>query len=506
MRLRAQRDCSGFVVQNFELDDQVCARQETSSIFRPLGKLQTGTGKDVAKARVVPLARVAKAIEIKMPDGECGKLIALDDGIGRTLDAPANPQGVQQVARQCRFASAKVAAQFDEGVVQQRLRSKCRGKQPGRGFVGPVQAFYNGLVSQFVHQVNAGQWLPKIQAWARELGFSQIGVSSVDLSSSEAGLSAWLARGWHGDMNYMAAHGLKRARPAQLIPGTLSVITARMDYLPSGARCRVGRAIEFERLRRPHEGVVSVYARGRDYHKVLRSRLQQLAGRIATELGPLGHRAFTDSAPVLEAELATRSGQGWRGKHTLVLNREAGSMFFLGEIFVDVALPETPSQPAHCGSCQACIDVCPTQAIVAPYRLDARRCISYLTIEHAGAIPVELRPLLGNRIYGCDDCQLICPWNKYAQRSALPDFDERDGLVGGQLATLFGWSEAEFLRHTEGSPIRRIGHERWLRNIAVALGNALRAGHDPDLVRALAARAEHPGALVREHVTWALDF
>jgi epoxyqueuosine reductase len=252
---------------------------------------------------------------------------------------------------------------------------------------------------------------------------------------------------------------------------------------------------------------VALYARGRDYHKVLRARLQKLCDQIAASIGPFGHRVFTDSAPVLEAELASRSGQGWRGKHTLVLNREAGSMFFLGEIYVDLALPTTPVVPAHCGSCSACIDVCPTQAIVAPYRLDARRCISYLTIEHAGPIPVELRPLLGNRIYGCDDCQLVCPWNKYAQRSALPDFDPRDGLTGAQLVDLFAWTEAEFLQRTEGSPIRRIGHTRWLRNVAVALGNALRiaaVGERQALQEALSQRLDSPSDVLREHVTWAL--
>ena len=346
--------------------------------------------------------------------------------------------------------------------------------------------------------------MSKIQGWARELGFSQIGVAGVDLSSSEAGLSAWLARGFHGDMGYMAAHGLKRARPADLVPGTVSVITARMDYL-SAATPPGWQTIEFDRLRRPAEGIVSAYARGRDYHKVMRSRLQKLSQRMAAELGPMGHRVFTDSAPVLEVELAVRSGLGWRGKHTLLLGREVGSMFFLGEIYVDMALPVTESVAAHCGSCSACIDVCPTQAIVAPYQLDARRCISYLTIEHAGSIPLELRPLMGNRIYGCDDCQLICPWNKFAQRSALPDFDERKGLVGSQLATLFGWTEDEFLRFTEGTPIRRIGHERWLRNIAVALGNALCASADTSLAHALAQRADDPSALVREHVAWALE-
>ena len=300
----------------------------------------------------------------------------------------------------------------------------------------------------------------------------------------------------------MQTHGVRRARPAELVPGTTSVITARMDYLP--ATPEGWQAIEFDRLQRPEEGIVSLYARGRDYHKVLRARLQKLADRIAAAVGPFGHRAFTDSAPVLEVELAARSGQGWRGRHTLVLNREGGSMFFLGEIYVDLALPETGPAGDHCGSCSACLDVCPTGAIVAPYRLDARRCISYLTIEHPGSIPEELRPLLGNRIYGCDDCQLVCPWNKFARAATLPDFAARPVLVGQPLVALFAWTEEEFLRHTEGSPIRRIGHERWLRNIAVALGNALRQREDAQVRAALASRREHPSALVREHVEWAL--
>jgi epoxyqueuosine reductase len=373
-------------------------------------------------------------------------------------------------------------------------------------------------VSKSNIHINANLWLSNIQAWARELGFSQIGVAGVDLSSSEPGLSAWLAQGFHGDMAYMASHGLKRARPAELVPGTVRVITARMDYLPATTP-NDWQAVELGRLARPLEGIVSVYARGRDYHKVLRARLQKLSERIAQEIGPLGYRVFTDSAPVLEAELAQRSGQGWRGKHTLLLNREAGSTFFLGEIYVDMALPLTEPVSEHCGSCTSCITVCPTQAIVAPHRLDARRCISYLTIEHAGPIPLELRPLIGNRIYGCDDCQLVCPWNKFAQRSALPDFDERQGLSGSQLAMLFGWSEEAFLRRTEGSPIRRIGHERWLRNIAVAMGNALRADADlrnrgdkglladegEGLREALRARQNHPSVLLQEHISWALE-
>ena len=303
-------------------------------------------------------------------------------------------------------------------------------------------------------------------------------------------------------MAYMEAHGVRRARPAELVPGTTSVITARMDYLP--ATPEGWQAIEFERLQRPQEGIVSLYARGRDYHKVLRSRLQKLADRIAAAVGPFGHRVFTDSAPVLEVELAARSGQGWRGRHTLVLNREGGSMFFLGEIYVDLALPPTEPVGDHCGSCSACLDVCPTGAIVAPYRLDARRCISYLTIEHHGSIPVELRPLIGNRIYGCDDCQLVCPWNKFAQPALVPDFAPRAGLTGRSLVELFAWSEEEFLRFTEGSPIRRIGHARWLRNIAVAMGNALAKGDDPAIRAALQARTGDPDPIVREHVGWAL--
>jgi epoxyqueuosine reductase len=332
-------------------------------------------------------------------------------------------------------------------------------------------------------------------------------VAPIDLSTAEPGLQAWLDNGFHGEMAYMASHGMKRARPAELVPGTVSVITARMDYLPASTPDN-WQSSELARLQHPGEAIVSMYARGRDYHKVLRNRLQKLCDRIATEVGPFGHRAFTDSAPVLEVELATRSGLGWRGKHTLTLAREAGSTFFLGEIYVDLALPLSESADEHCGSCSACIDVCPTQAIIAPYLLDARRCISYLTIEHAGPIPLEMRPLMGNRIYGCDDCQLVCPWNKFAQRSALPDFDERAGLSGQQLVTLLAWTEAEFLRFTEGSPIRRIGHERWQRNIAVAMGNALRSDlAEPAklaLRDALEAALTNATPLVAEHMAWAL--
>ncbi len=343
------------------------------------------------------------------------------------------------------------------------------------------------------------------------MGFSQIGVADIDLSGAEAGLLAWLAAGFHGSMHYMAAHGTKRARPAELVPGTVRVVTARMDYLPRDT-APGWRDRELARLLAPGEAVISVYARGRDYHKVLRARLQQLAERLAAEVGPLGHRVFTDSAPVLEVELATRSGIGWRGKHTLALHREAGSMFFLGDIFIDLPLPTTPATEPHCGTCGACIDICPTRAIVAPYRLDARRCISYLTIEHAGPIPVELRPAIGNRIYGCDDCQLVCPWNKYAQRATLPDFDARAPLADARLIDLWAWDEPEFLRRTEGSAIRRIGWQRWRRNLAVGIGNALHAdagcslppSQRAALRAALTAALPAADELVREHIVWAL--
>jgi epoxyqueuosine reductase len=346
--------------------------------------------------------------------------------------------------------------------------------------------------------------LAQIREWAHEAGFSQIGVADVDLHDAEPGLLAWLSNGWHGAMDYMARHGLKRARPAELVPGTLRVISVAMDYLPCDVPAE-WQPIEWRRLREPAQAQVSLYARGRDYHKVLRSRLQGLADRIADRIGPFGHRVFTDSAPVLEVELAARSGIGWRGKHTLALARDGGSMFFLGEIFVDLPLPTTPAASAHCGSCSACLDVCPTRAIVAPYRLDARRCISYLTIEHDGPIPAELRVAIGNRIYGCDDCQLVCPWNRYARRARVADFDTREAFGASTLLALWAWSEAEFLQRTEGSAIRRIGWQRWRRNLAVGLGNALRSGALPEAAAALREAREAADPLVREHIDWALE-
>ena len=349
----------------------------------------------------------------------------------------------------------------------------------------------------------------RIKAWGKELGFSDVRITDIDLSDQETGLSAWLAAGHHGEMDYMATHGLKRARPAELVPGARSAIMVRMDYLPQHSPAN-WRETELQSAQQPGQAVISIYARGRDYHKVLKGRLQQLADRINAEIGPFGHRVFTDSAPVMEVALAQKAGLGWRGKHTLLLGAEAGSTFFIGEIITDLDLPVDPPTGNHCGSCSACITCCPTGAILAPYELDARRCISYLTIELKGSIPVELRALIGNRVYGCDDCQLACPWNKFAQPSSQPDFDVRNGLDNASMVQLFSWDEAEFLEKMAGSPIRRIGYLRWLRNLAVGMGNARRAlalsGSSTDsLDRALAQRLSHPSELVQEHVVWALE-
>ncbi len=440
---------------------------------------------------------------------------------------------MQQITRESGLAAPQVTAQTQHGTGEFGLVRKLLGKRLTGLFIWPVQAFYNRCLVQRNDVSVQQQGLPaQLQLWGRQLGFSQIGVAPVDLSHAEPGLLAWLAAGHHGSMVYMQRHGLVRARPAELVPGSLSIITARMDYLPRRSSgdapmptdngvvvesasltndMPAWLAHESQRLHQPAEAVVSVYARGRDYHKVMRQRLQQLAHQLQTEVGPMGHRVFTDSAPVLEAELAVQSGLGWRGKHTLVLQRDAGSFFFLGEIFVDMALPLSEPVSDHCGSCHACISACPTQAILAPYQLDARRCISYLTIEHDGPIPLPLRPLMGNRIYGCDDCQLVCPWNKFAVRSSLPDFDERHGLGSAKLVQLMQWDEAMFLRMTEGSAIRRIGHVRWLRNLAVAVGNALRAQpalsvDESNALRKAASRWQaHDSEVVRESVAWALE-
>ncbi len=344
--------------------------------------------------------------------------------------------------------------------------------------------------------MHAAQLTTQIKTWGRELGFDAVGIAGVALPEAETRLLEWLAAGRHGAMDYMANHGVKRARPAELVPGTLRVISARLNYHPPRARDSWA-VLSDARL-----GFISRYALGRDYHKVMRQRLQALADKISAEIGEFSHRVFSDSAPVMEVELAQLAGLGWRGKHTLLLQREHGSWFFLGEIYTDLDLQIDAPLTSHCGSCQACLDICPTQAITAPYQLDARRCISYLTIELKTAIPEALRPLLGNRIYGCDDCQLVCPWNKFAQASRELDFQVRHGLDAPDLLSLFAWSEAEFEHRFAGSAIRRIGYTQWLRNIAVALGNAPRS---PEIMAALRARSDDSRALVREHVAWALS-
>jgi epoxyqueuosine reductase len=343
--------------------------------------------------------------------------------------------------------------------------------------------------------VELGSIEERVKRWGREIGFDAVAIAGTELAAEEARLIEWLDRGWHGEMDYMARHGARRARPAELVPGTASVITARLNYTPIEARD------SWEVLEDRERAFVSRYALGRDYHKVMRAKLQALADRMTSEIGPFNYRVFTDSAPVMEVSLAARSGLGWRGKHTLLLSRDAGSLFFLGELFVSMDLAKDAPVTEHCGTCERCIAICPTKAIVAPYQLDARRCISYLTIEHHGPIPEELRPMMGNRIYGCDDCQLVCPWNKYAKAASDADFAVRNGLDAATLVELFAWTEEEFAQRFEGSAIRRIGHERWLRNIAVALGNAPASRA---VAAALDSRREHPSELVREHVRWAL--
>ena len=334
-----------------------------------------------------------------------------------------------------------------------------------------------------------------ILRWGEELGFQQIGISDIDLAEAEARLGEWLRASFHGDMDYMYRHGSKRSRPEKLVPGTIRVISARMDYLPRDQKEAEGL------LDHDSRAYVSMYALGRDYHKVLRGRLRGLARRISHRIGDFGYRVFVDSAPVLEKAIAEKAGLGWVGKHTNFINRDAGSWFFLGELYTDLPLPVDSGESSHCGTCRACIDVCPTQAIVAPYTLDARRCISYLTIELKESIPVEFRKAIGNRIYGCDDCQLCCPWNKFAEPTAEGDFSPRHGLDQAELSDLFAWSEATWLEKTEGSAIRRIGYERWLRNIAVALGNARTT---PEVTDALNNRRDSKSKLVAEHVEWAL--
>ena len=413
--------------------------------------------------------------------------------VGRAFHRPLVAQRPQPAAHQRRLAGAEVAFEIDDRI-SGRAAADLSGKQSaqgqGGGFVGKFER--QGMMV-CMHDRDWAALAAQIKVWGRELGFNAVGIAGTDLGEAERGLEEWLAAGGHGEMDYMARHGTKRARPAELVPGTHSVIVARMNYLPAqpDAACAQDEP----------PAAISRYATGRDYHKLLRSRLQKLADRIAAEIGSCGHRVFTDSAPVMEVELAARAGLGWRGKHTLLLSRETGSWFFLGEVFTELPLPPDAPATDHCGTCRACIDACPTGTVVAPYRVDARRCISYLTIELKGSIPAELRPLIGNRVYGCDDCQLRCPWNHAAPRTREEDFAVRHGLDRASLVDLFAWSQTQFEERLAGSAIRRIGFERWLRNIAVGLGNAPTSGA---AVAALAARRDHPSPLVREHVAWAL--
>jgi epoxyqueuosine reductase len=358
--------------------------------------------------------------------------------------------------------------------------------------------------SQSIHKDETDQMNPeeliqlkdRIMTWGQELGFQQLGVADTQLDKHEKHLQNWLARRFHGEMSYMERHGTRRSRPAELIPGTIRVISARMDYMKEEANHAE------QLMEQPGKALISRYALGRDYHKTIRKRLQKLASKIETQTGPFGYRVFVDSAPVLEKALAEKAGLGWIGKHSNLLHRQSGSWFFLGEIYTDLPLPVDTPVDNHCGSCTRCIDLCPTQAIVAPYQVDARRCISYLTIELRTSIPVQLRSQMGNRIFGCDDCQLVCPWNRFSQHSEEDDFRPREGLDAAELVDLFAWTEEQFLSRTQGSAIRRIGHDCWLRNIAVALGNAPAS---PEVMQALKHRLEHPSEMVREHVVWAIQ-
>ncbi len=414
-----------------------------------------------------------------------------NQSVGWALRRLASADFLQQSAHQRGFPSTEVALKVNDGSGAQVLShdlTQGRTQREGGRFIGQ-QVFAAGIIGGMHDWIGLKE---KIRNWGSDLGFAAVGFAGVDLGLAETGLMDWLAAGCHGEMDYMAHHGTKRSRPAELVPGTQCVITCRMNCRPASA--------DFSDD--PTHAVISRYALGRDYHRLMRARLQKLADHIAGEIGTFGYRVFTDSAPVMEVELAQNAGLGWRGKHTLLLTREAGSWFFLGELFVELPLQPDAPTGTHCGDCTACLTACPTGAFIAPYRLDARLCISYLTIELASSIPVELRPLIGNRIYGCDDCQLVCPWNRFAPLTAEPDFAPRHGLDSATLVELFAWSERDFNARLAGSPIRRIGHERWLRNIAVALGNAPSSQLTSDALR---SRANHPSELVREHVAWALQ-
>ncbi len=423
--------------------------------------------------------------------------IRFQQSISGTFHPTAIAQRIQDAAHQSRLARAQISVQVDHQAGFDRGGQASR-EVKGRIFTGEHEgdsAIIGTMQIDYPQQTHYVALNRQINLWAAELGFQAVGISDTHLAEAESGLLQWLAEGRHGQLDYMAKHGLKRTRPSELVPGTLRVISLRMNYLPAWAQD------SWNVLENGERAFISRYALGRDYHKVMRNRLAKLAEKIRAAVAGFEGRVFTDSAPVMEVELARKTRLGWRGKHTLLLDREHGSWFFLGEIYVNLPLPIDEPHAEHCGTCSRCIDICPTQAIIAPYKLDARRCISYLTIELKGSIPVELRPLIGNRIYGCDDCQLVCPWNGFAQTTVEPDFAVRNGLDDVSLAELFAWEEADFNAKLAGSAIYRIGHIQWLRNIAVALGNAPK---HPDIMAALQTRAHHPSDLVREHVEWAI--
>ncbi|MBS1209768.1 MAG: queG [Proteobacteria bacterium] len=482
-------------------DFQIGLGNVRKGFFCPLHDTSAIAAKVFFQSCFQKFIRMSESIKIKVIQRNSRNCINFDQGVSRAFNAAGVPQTAQQAARERGFSRSQVAGEPDDQPRYERWRKACTEILGGLGIskIHKVCAgtIIGGVMQHTTHSsFDAATLVKQIREWGRELGFSAVGIAGIELASAEQGLLDWLTAGFHGGMDYMARHGLKRARPAELVPGTASVIAVRMDYWPEPDLSEA-RSVQANGLR----AAVSRYALGRDYHKVLRNRLQQLAERIGVAVGAYGYRVFVDSAPVLEAALATRAGLGWRGKHTLLLNREAGSLFFLGEIYVDLTLPTDVEGAGHCGNCSACLPACPTQAIVAPYKLDARRCISYLTIEHADSIPLEFRHLIGNRVYGCDDCQLVCPWNRFARPTQEPDFAVRNGLDRATLVELFAWTEEEFKTRLAGSAIYRIGHERWLRNLAVGLGNAPGTA---EVIAALQARAEDASALVREHVAWAL--
>ncbi len=452
----------------------------------------------ITEAGLLPFLFVAQAIKVKMPQIQIACTIGFKQGVGRALNAPGMAQCIQDAAHQAGFSCTQISMEMDD-----HAGFELCGKTPCQRrsciFVGEIEgdsAIIRGMQNNYPQSGQYEELAANIRIWAHELGFQAAGIADTDLAEAEDGLLSWLAQGFHGQMDYMAKHGIKRSRPEELIDGTLRVISVRMNYLPSDVRD------SWEVLRDGESAFISRYALGRDYHKLMRKRLALLAQRIRASAEKFDGRVFVDSAPVMEVALANKGGLGWRGKHTLLLSKNAGSWFFLGEIYTNLPLPLDQPEREHCGSCERCIEVCPTKAIVAPYLLDARRCISYLTIELKGSIPLELRPLIGNRIYGCDDCQLVCPWNRFAVKTSEPDFSARNKLDDVDLAELFSWTEDEFHSRMAGSAIYRIGHEQWLRNIAVAMGNAPRS---QALIAALQTCACHPSELVREHVSWALS-